>query len=126
VRQREAAELLALGRLRLEDYPTAALAHAIASLERADNAPARRFAVEALWKGPPARYLLSPGGTVKLTFSADGEWLAGAHSAGVSLWPREGGPPLALAQDNETSGSPPTAVCSPARIRARLSTSGLS
>ena len=33
-REAEAAELLALGRLELDDHPTAALAHAVASLER--------------------------------------------------------------------------------------------
>ena len=53
----EAGKLLALGRLKLADSPNAALAYAIASLERSDNDPARRFAVEALWQGPPALFI---------------------------------------------------------------------
>ena len=50
----EASKLLALGRMELDQDPTVALAYAIASLETADTPVARRFAVEALWKGPPA------------------------------------------------------------------------
>jgi WD40 repeat protein len=73
--QREAAQLLALGRLKLADHPNAALAYAIASLERGDNGPARRFAVEALWQGPPALFIRdTPGLTVH--WSPDGQWLA--------------------------------------------------
>jgi len=73
--QREAAQLFALGRLKLADHPNAALAYAIASLERSDNGPARRLAVEALWQGPPALFIPdTPGETV--TWSPDGRWLA--------------------------------------------------
>ena len=57
-RSKWAAELLAVGRQRLSDDPSAALAFAIASLEHSDNDGARRFAVEATWNGPPA-FLLS-------------------------------------------------------------------
>jgi hypothetical protein len=57
VSRREAAQILALGRLQLEDGPTAALAHALASLERADSEKARRFAVESLWHGAAAIFL---------------------------------------------------------------------
>jgi WD40 repeat protein len=73
--QREAAQILALGRLKLADHPNASLAYAIASLERSDNGPARRFAVEALWQGPPALFIPdTPGLSVK--WSPDGRWLA--------------------------------------------------
>ena len=56
-RRAEAAQLLALGRLKMADHPNAALAFAIASLERIDNDQARRFAVEALAQGPPALFI---------------------------------------------------------------------
>ena len=49
-----ASELFALGQLEKEDHPTAALAYALASLERADTAEVRRFALETLWRGPTA------------------------------------------------------------------------
>ncbi|HSL19503.1 MAG TPA: winged helix-turn-helix domain-containing protein [Methylomirabilota bacterium] len=81
--QREAAQLLALGRLKLADSPNAALAFAIASLERADNDPARHFAVEALWQGPPGLFLTDLDGA--LAWSADGRWLAGTRSGLVLL-----------------------------------------
>jgi len=98
VSRREAAQILALGRLELEDRPTAALAHALASLERADSDEARRFGVEALWHGAPA-YLLRD--TVHgLDFSPDGRWLAtdGIRSGGVRLWSMEGGSPKTLGE----------------------------
>jgi WD40 repeat protein len=82
--QREAAQLFALGRLRLAEHPNAALAYAIASLERSDNGPARRFAVEALWQGPPAFFIAdSPGETDR--WSPDGRWLALGGLASMDL-----------------------------------------
>ncbi|MEJ2086816.1 MAG: hypothetical protein P8Y44_14315, partial [Acidobacteriota bacterium] len=48
----EANQLLALGRLTIDDDPSGALAYAIASLERADDPVVRQFALEALWRGP--------------------------------------------------------------------------
>jgi len=95
VSRREAAQILALGRVELEDRPTAALAHALASLERADNEPARRFAVEALWHGAAAFVL--PEVEQRVDFSPDGRWLAaGGLNSGVRLWSRDGGPSLTL------------------------------
>jgi WD40 repeat protein/predicted Ser/Thr protein kinase len=91
VSRREAAQILALGRVELQDRPTAALAHALASLERADNEPARRFAVEALWRGAAAFVL--PKDQQSVDFSPDGHWLAtGGLLSGVRLWSGEGGP----------------------------------
>jgi WD40 repeat protein len=53
-RRAEAANLLSLGQLELESYPSATIAYTIASLELADNVGARRLALEALWRGPTA------------------------------------------------------------------------
>ena len=86
--QREAAQVLALGRLRLADHPNAALAYAIASLERADNGPARRFAVEALWQGPPALFLMDPINPPSIRWSLDGRWLALGGNSGLALLER--------------------------------------
>ncbi len=81
-RSREAAQLLSLGRLRLEDHPSAALAYALASLERADNEPARRFAVEALWQGPTEFIFGTEGAAGAVRFSGDGRFLAyGSHKS---------------------------------------------
>jgi serine/threonine protein kinase/WD40 repeat protein len=94
-RQAEAAELLAIGRLDLEEDPTAALAFALASLETADNPAARRFAVETLAYGAGA--IVLPVTAEFVDFSGDGRWLAtGGIEAGAHLWSREGGPPASL------------------------------
>ncbi len=87
----EAAEILSLGRLRLGDHPNAALAYAIASLERADTEPARRFAVEALWQGPPALYLSDPVVPLGARWSSDGRWLAVGGTRGLAILDRETG-----------------------------------
>jgi WD40 repeat protein len=95
VSRREAAQILALGRLQLEDRPAAALAHALASLERADSEEARRFAVEALWHRGAAIFLEDNVNAVN--FSPDGKWLAtGGSVSGVMLWSVEGGSPKTL------------------------------
>ena len=86
----EASKLLALGQLRLADHPNAALAYAIASLERADNEGARRFAVEALWQGPPALFPSGPN-PWSVAWSQDGHWLALGGSEGVELLERDTG-----------------------------------
>jgi tRNA A-37 threonylcarbamoyl transferase component Bud32 len=89
--QAEAAQLLSLGRLRLSDHPNAALAYAIASLERSDNDPARRFAVEVLAQGPPALFLPPDGvGSETVRWSPDGAHLA-VGGRGVELISRETG-----------------------------------
>jgi len=86
-RQREAAQLLALGQLRLADDPNAALAYATASLERADNGPARRFAVETLWQGPPALFIEDAQGRV-VGWSPDDRWFVLSGSPGLALLER--------------------------------------
>ena len=89
-RQREAAQILSLGRLRLDDHPSAALAHAIASLERADNAAARRMAVEALWKGQPV-LVETEARAITPMWSSDGRWLALGATTGLTLLDRDTG-----------------------------------
>jgi WD40 repeat protein len=84
--QREAAQLLALGRLKLTYQPMATLAYAIASLERGDNGPARRLAVEALWQGPPALTLVDDKALpYSSALSPDGGWLAIGGETGLAL-----------------------------------------
>ncbi len=97
----EASALLALGRTEIDTSPPSALAYAKASLERADSPAGRRFAVEALLRGPPARVVTeSPG--LHPTFSPDGRHLAvhGADMVAVKslllLYDSEGGEPLEL------------------------------
>lgn len=87
----EASKLLALGRTELDQDPANALGYAIASLERADTQVARRFAVQALWKGPPAFIMKDmPIRPTFLNFSPDGKWLAAGGPRGVRLVSHEG------------------------------------
>jgi WD40 repeat protein len=97
-RRAEAARVFALGQLELRDYPSNALAYAIASLELADSPDVRRFALEALWRGPTAiRLERESPGTRGVAFSPDGRWLATSEFGGeIKLWPSDGGPPVAL------------------------------
>ena len=53
-RQAEAQQLFTLGQTEIAQNPTASVAYALASLERADTPHARRLALRALWQGPPA------------------------------------------------------------------------
>jgi WD40 repeat protein len=104
-RRAEASKVLALGRIELDRFPTAALAYARKSLEIADTAEARRFAVEALWQGPPARILqasrtagerdvaLSRSFISSFVLSPDGRWLATTTAEGkVAVFSSDGGP----------------------------------
>jgi WD40 repeat protein/DNA-binding winged helix-turn-helix (wHTH) protein len=94
----EASRVLALGRLALEDDPTAALAYATASVEMADTPEARRFALEALWRGPAAFFLpLPPGEWWRLDVSPDDRWVAvSSFGETVLVYPSSGGSPLSL------------------------------
>ncbi len=96
-RRAEAQELLALGSSELETNPTAALAWARASLHVSDTSKGRRFALEALMRGPIARFLcLAPGpGVVHgMAFSPDGEWAAFGGWEKLRICRRSGGPAL--------------------------------
>jgi len=104
VGQREAAQLLALGRLRLEDHPNAALAYAIASLERSDNDAARRFAAEALWQSPSALFLSDPVRPETMAWSPDGRWLALAGNRGLAVYERSTGERRQLSSAYEAVG----------------------
>ena len=75
----EASELVALGQLELDNYPSATVAHAIASLELADGPAARRLALEALWKGPTA-IIVNDEWTMQAQFTSDGRWLVQSRS----------------------------------------------
>ena len=73
-RRTQAANLVSLGQLELGDYPTAAMAFALASLEQADSAAARHLALKALWKGPTA-FVASDVLRWHHAFTPDGRWL---------------------------------------------------
>jgi WD40 repeat protein len=78
-RRAEASKLVALGRLELDRYPTAAVAYARKSLEMMDTDEARRLILEALWRGPVARVMptATPQGVcTHISASSDGAWLA--------------------------------------------------
>jgi WD40 repeat protein/predicted Ser/Thr protein kinase len=95
----EAQQLFALGQIELDRNPSAALAFALASLERADTRAVREFAVQALWRGPTA-LVLDDGHALaapRLGFSPDGKWLAAERGGDeVWLWHEEGGGPRKL------------------------------
>ncbi len=96
MRQAEAAHLFALAQLHINAQYPYALAHAIASLELADNPAVRRLALDALWRGPTVLVIPSPS-VSGLDFSSDGRWLATAdHQGGGVLWPFNGDPPTRL------------------------------
>ncbi|MCG6925739.1 MAG: hypothetical protein LJF30_10550, partial [Acidobacteria bacterium] len=118
-RRSEAARLVALGRVELDRYPTAALAYVRKSLELADSPEARQLAVKILWRGPPARILpvsrlareLGTGedreGISRIGLSPDGRWLATMemYSRAVHLFPRDGGPARAVPPIGSSNGS---------------------
>jgi WD40 repeat protein len=90
----EASKLLALGRLELEEYPTGALAYAMASLERHDEQTVRRLVMEALWRGPTEIQVAKNLNWGHAVFTSDGEWIL--HRSPFELRPRDGGSPRAL------------------------------
>jgi WD40 repeat protein len=99
-RRAEASKLLALGQLELEDYPTAAVAYALKSLELADTLEARVFALQVLQKGPLAILMnladTGEGVAHEVDFTPDGQWMALAGFDSAQLRPRDGGPPVLL------------------------------
>ena len=101
-RRAEASKLLALGQIRIDEFPTAALAYALKSLELADIEEGRLFALRALQMAPPV--ILTP--SVKEdgresfvpAFSADGEWLAVGGYRTVEVFHRDGRAPVVLGE----------------------------
>jgi WD40 repeat protein len=111
-RRAEGNQLLALGRVEIENDSTKALAYALASLERADDPVTRLFALEALGRGPTARYLELPSvdatyyGAMSVDFSSDGSWLAAGYEDGsLKLWPSTGGEPKLLERQERSIAS---------------------
>lgn len=87
----EASKVLALGRNKLANDPTVALAYAIASLEIADSNSGRQFAVEALSMTPPVSIISDlPIRPTFLQFSSDGNHLVVGGFGGVRLLSRDG------------------------------------
>jgi WD40 repeat protein len=99
----EASKLLALGQTQLDNYPTAAVAYALKSLELADTVEARLFALRAVQRGPTAT--LTPvlskasGAIAPPAFSPDGEWLAQGGWRRVELFRRGGGAGVTVGGD---------------------------
>jgi len=83
-RRAEAQKLIAIGQVRLEDYPTAALAYATQSLELADSEEARFLAMEALWEGPTA-FIVNETPSAYASFNRGGNWLVQSHDFMSSL-----------------------------------------
>lgn len=110
----ETSRLLALGRMELDQDPTVALAYAIASLETADTPVARRFAVEALWKGPQA-FVMSdlPISPAACQFSPDGKWLVVGGMQGSRLLARNGSESIQLTTGYPKTGRPHLQLFSP-------------
>ena len=108
----EGANLLSLGRLEIEASPSSALAYALASLELDDSETGRRFALETLWRGPPAR-VVQETPSVASTFSPDGRYLATdlvdfvERTSQFALFEHSGGQPLIL---EKTPPAPPIFV----------------
>ena len=111
-RRAEASKLLALAQLRFEEDPTEALAYTTASLELADTAEARVFALRLLQEAPPA--LESEPRDLGLrmpSFSPDGSRLAaGGYGDNAWVWTAEGGSPLVLPGQEQSQQSPNTAA----------------
>jgi WD40 repeat protein len=80
-RRAEATKLLALGQLELDDNPTAAAAHAVASLDLSESPEARRLALDALWRGPPATFVSGEASGL-VQFTSDGRWLVQSFNSG--------------------------------------------
>jgi WD40 repeat protein/tRNA A-37 threonylcarbamoyl transferase component Bud32 len=98
-RRAEASRLLSQAALVLEDNTTLRFAYAIASLELHDDARARRFVMETLWRGPIG-FTLQPRRGGSADFSPDGKWLTvwtqWGDPQGNALWSLQGSAPTEL------------------------------
>jgi serine/threonine protein kinase/WD40 repeat protein len=97
----EAGKLVALGRAKLEGNPTEALAYSISALELTDNPANRRFALEALSRGPMAqvRRFDKTVAATGVDFSRDGRLLAAGGFCGVQVVSRDESTPAAILED---------------------------
>ena len=109
-RRAEASELVALGQLELESYPSSTVAHAIASLALADSETARLLALRALWAGPTA-FVVSEDPVQNLRFSPDGRslvkgvnLLAQVDESALTIYKPDGSTlPLAMVHEKNVS-----------------------
>jgi len=94
----EADRLVDLGRAELDADPSVALAHAIAALERVDSPTNRRFALEAVSRGPTALFMPTSAEMIGgfSHFSPDGKRLAVGSLGGVQVFSHDGSPPVTL------------------------------
>jgi len=83
-RRAEAQKLVAMGQLRMQDHPTAALAHATASLEVRDSEEARLLALKALWNGPTS-FVVNEHPSIYSEFNLTGELLVQGHDGSSSM-----------------------------------------
>ena len=96
-RRAEASNIFTLGRNLIEEDPSAALAHVIASLELADNPVVREFAMGLVARGPTAFSEDVGQDALRMTFSRDGTWLAAGGWQGLhKLWNEDGSPSRTL------------------------------
>jgi WD40 repeat protein/DNA-binding winged helix-turn-helix (wHTH) protein len=97
-RRVEARRLAEIARQTMDGSPPEAFAFAMASLEIADGADARRLALQALWRSPMPAAVDTNGlkiYTIWAVFSPDGRWLATSNAGGmIHLWPPDGGDPI--------------------------------
>ncbi len=118
-RRAEASKLLALGKVELEGNSTNALAYATASLELADTPEARRFALEALWRGPTQFRV----GVSRPVFGPDGLWLATGEDGKVRLHQEKGGSSMVLPGRQGSQFAGPDRLVVPVGSRNRLALS---
>jgi WD40 repeat protein len=107
-RTAEARVLLSRGQQQIATNSTTRLAYAIASLERKDDPVVRRFALEALWRGPVARIAAPPasGGLMRGNFTPSGASFLVQRigdSSGMDAWSQSGGAPTRLDADEASS-----------------------
>jgi WD40 repeat protein len=90
-RRAEASNLFAIGQTILEKNPSGALAYATASLELADQAEVREFAMRVLWRGPTSFVDPVHEFSLYVEFSPDGKRLAaGGWNGFHKLWKPDG------------------------------------
>jgi WD40 repeat protein/DNA-binding winged helix-turn-helix (wHTH) protein len=93
-RRAEASALFRYGQSIVDRYPHGALGAALSSLELVDDVEVRRFAVQALQRGPKGHGPKGGEPIMSVEFSPDGAWLAaGGFDGSVRLYHESGGEP---------------------------------